>query len=170
MSVWVSRPFFDWVGFFFFMLYVCLVPQSCLTPCDPMDCSLPGSSVHGILQTRILEWVAIPFSRGSSQPRDRSGSLALQADSLLSEIPGKPKKYSIRAGQQELASREQVRRVTDWRKERKWEMAELKNRQQQEMEGKLQFHSHLTLTAQVLVPCWLQIELSTFLKEGSSDA
>ena len=42
------------------------VSQSCLTLCDPMDCSLPGSSVHGILQARILEWVAIPFSRGSS--------------------------------------------------------------------------------------------------------
>ena len=40
------------------------------TLCDPMDCSLPGSSVHGISQARILEWVAIPFSRGSSQPRD----------------------------------------------------------------------------------------------------
>ena len=37
--------------------------------CDPMDCSLPGSSVHGILQARILEWVAVPFSRASSQPR-----------------------------------------------------------------------------------------------------
>ena len=37
---------------------------------DPMDCSPPGSSVHGILQARILEWVAIPFSRESSQPRD----------------------------------------------------------------------------------------------------
>jgi len=37
---------------------------------DPTDCSPPGSSVHGILQERILEWVAIPFSRGSSQPRD----------------------------------------------------------------------------------------------------
>ena len=47
-----------------------LVTQSCLTLCDPMDCSLPCSSVHGILQARILEWVAIPFSRGSSQPRD----------------------------------------------------------------------------------------------------
>ena len=44
--------------------------QSCLTLCDPMDCSPPGSSVHGILQTRILEWVAMPSSRGSSQPRD----------------------------------------------------------------------------------------------------
>ena len=46
------------------------VAQSCLTLCDPMDCNLPGSSVHGILQARILEWVAVPFSRGSSQPRD----------------------------------------------------------------------------------------------------
>ena len=42
------------------------VVQSCLTLCDPMDCSLSGSSVHGILQARILEWVAVPFSRGSS--------------------------------------------------------------------------------------------------------
>ena len=45
------------------------VSQLCLTVCDPMDCSQPGSSVHEILQARILEWVAIPFSRGSSQPR-----------------------------------------------------------------------------------------------------
>ena len=48
------------------------VTQSCPTLCDPMDCSLPGSSLHGILQARVLEWVAISFSRGSSQPRDRS--------------------------------------------------------------------------------------------------
>ena len=49
-----------------------LATQSCLILCDPMDCSLPGqnSSVHGILQARKLEWAAIPFSRGSSQPRD----------------------------------------------------------------------------------------------------
>ena len=45
--------------------------QLCPTLCDPMDCSLPGSSVHGILQARILEWVTIPFSRGSSQPRNQ---------------------------------------------------------------------------------------------------
>ena len=48
------------------------VAQSCPTLFDPMDYSLPGYSVHGILQQRILEWVAIPFSRGSSQPRDRT--------------------------------------------------------------------------------------------------
>ena len=44
--------------------------QSCPTLWDLIDCSLPGSSVHGIIQARILEWVALPFSRGSSQPRD----------------------------------------------------------------------------------------------------
>ena len=48
------------------------VARSCPTVFDPMDCSLPGSSVHGIFQARVLEWVAISFSRGSSQPRDRS--------------------------------------------------------------------------------------------------
>ena len=46
------------------------VAQSCPTLCNPMDCSLPGSSVHGIFQAIVLEWIAISFSRGSSQPRD----------------------------------------------------------------------------------------------------
>ena len=49
-----------------------LVAQSCLTLCDPMDCSLPGSSVHGISHARILEWVANSFSRGSSQHSDQT--------------------------------------------------------------------------------------------------
>ena len=49
-----------------------LVDEGCLTLCSPMDCSPQGSSVHGILQARILEWVAIPFSRGSSQPREQT--------------------------------------------------------------------------------------------------
>ena len=57
------------------------VAQWCLALCDPMDCI-----VYGILQARILEWVAVPFSRGSSQPR----SLALQVDSLPAASPGKP--------------------------------------------------------------------------------
>ena len=48
------------------------VTQSCLTVCDPTDGSLPGSAVHGIFQARILEWAAISFSRGPSQPRDRT--------------------------------------------------------------------------------------------------
>jgi len=46
--------------------------KSCITVCNPVDCSPPGSSVHGISQTRILQWVAIPFSRGSPWPRDRT--------------------------------------------------------------------------------------------------
>ena len=49
-----------------------LVARSCPTLCDCMDCSPPGSSVHGILQARILEWVVNPFSRGSSPPRDQT--------------------------------------------------------------------------------------------------
>ena len=64
------------------------VAQSCL--CDPMDCSLPGSSLHVILQARVLEWVAISFSRGSSRPRDQTCVSAFQADALTSEPPGKP--------------------------------------------------------------------------------
>ena len=48
------------------------VSQSCPTFCDPMDCRLPGSSIHGILQANILEWAAISFSRGSSWPRDQT--------------------------------------------------------------------------------------------------
>ena len=62
-----------------------LVAQLCPTLCEPMNYSPPGSSVHGIFQARILEWVAIPFSRRPSQPRDRSRSPTLQADSLPSE-------------------------------------------------------------------------------------
>ena len=56
-DVWIASP-------------TVLVAQSCPTLCNPMDCSPPDSSVHGILQARILEWVAIPFSRRSSWPRD----------------------------------------------------------------------------------------------------
>ena len=48
------------------------VAQSCLILCDRMDCSLPGSSVHGIFQAIVLEWIAISFSRGSSRPRDQA--------------------------------------------------------------------------------------------------
>ena len=55
--------------------------------CDPMDWPLPGSSVHRILQGRILKWVAMPSSRGSSQPRGQTRSPSLQADSLPTEPP-----------------------------------------------------------------------------------
>ena len=64
--------------------------QSCPTLCDPMDCSPPGSSAHGILQARILEWVAISFSRDLPNPGTESRSCVPQVNSLLSEPPGKP--------------------------------------------------------------------------------
>ena len=59
---------FELMRFWTWIDAMCLVTQSCLTLCDTVDCSLPGSL--GILQARILEWVAMPSSRGSSQPRD----------------------------------------------------------------------------------------------------
>ena len=65
------------------------VAQSCLTLGDLMDCSPPGSSVHSILQASVLEWVAIPISRGSSALGIKPGSQALQAGSSLSKPPGK---------------------------------------------------------------------------------
>ena len=67
-----------------------LVTQPCPTLCDPMDCSLPGSSVHETSQVRILEWAAIPFSRGSSQPRDQTQVSCLAGRFFTAEPPGKP--------------------------------------------------------------------------------
>ena len=67
-----------------------LVTQSRPTFCGHMDCSLPGSSVHRILQARILEWFAIPFSRGSSQSRDRTQVSCTASRFFTPEPPGKP--------------------------------------------------------------------------------
>ena len=67
-----------------------LVTQSCLTLCDPMYCSPPGSSVHEILQVRILEWIAFPFSRGSSQPKHWT-QVSWIAGGFFTEPWGKPK-------------------------------------------------------------------------------
>ena len=69
---------------------VCLVTQSCPALYDPINCSPPGSSVHGILYAKILKWVATPSSRDLPNPGIEPRSPALQADSLLSEPPGKP--------------------------------------------------------------------------------
>ena len=76
LKYWLKTKF-NWVNLktwlvLFKDVCVCLVTQSCLTLCDPRDCSPPGSSVCEILQVRTLEWVAMPSSRGSSQPRDRT--------------------------------------------------------------------------------------------------
>ena len=65
------------------------VTQSCPTLSALMDCSLPGSSIHRILKARVLEWVAISFSRGSSDPGIKPRAPSLRADALPSETPGK---------------------------------------------------------------------------------
>ena len=57
--------------------FYCLVAKLCPTLCDPMDCSPPGSSVYGISQARILQWVDISFSRWSSRPRDQTHVLLI---------------------------------------------------------------------------------------------
>ena len=65
------------------------VAQLCLSVCDPMDCSSPDFSVCGILQARILEWVGIPFSRGSSPPKDQTQVSYTAGRFLLCEPLGK---------------------------------------------------------------------------------
>ena len=82
--------------------------QLCLTLCDPMDCSPPGSSVHGILQAKILEWVAVPSSRGSSQPRGRTLHLVCllywHEGSLLLSPPRKPLEPNISRFKSDIAT------------------------------------------------------------------
>ena len=68
----------------------CLVTQLYPTLYDPMGCSSPGSSIHGTSQTRILEWIAISFSRGSSQLRDRTCISRTGSGFFTTEPPGKP--------------------------------------------------------------------------------
>ena len=67
-----------------------LLAQSCRTLCNPVDCNPSGSSVHGNFQARILEWVAIPFSRGSSQPRDRTQVSCIEGRFFATVLPAKP--------------------------------------------------------------------------------
>ena len=77
------------------VLVVCVFTKSSLTLCDPMDCSLPWSPVHGILQAGILEWVAISSSRGSSWPKDQTGVFCLAGGFFTTEPPGKPMRREL---------------------------------------------------------------------------
>ena len=76
--------------FMLLLLCACSVTKLCLTLCDPMDCSPLGSSVHWITQARILEWVVISFSRGSSPPRGRIHVFSLLRRFFTTESPGRP--------------------------------------------------------------------------------
>ena len=83
----VSVTFFET----FHIISVCmLVAQSCPTLCDPMDCSPPASSVHGIFQARVLEWVAVSSSRGSFPTQGSNPLLHWLVDSLLLTLLGSP--------------------------------------------------------------------------------
>ena len=79
----------------FKMTVLCWSLQSCLTLCDPRDQGLPGSSVHGILQARVLEWIAIPFSRETSQPRDWTLVSCLAGRFFAIWAAGKMKGYQL---------------------------------------------------------------------------
>ena len=74
---------------------VCLIAQLCPTLCNPKDCSPPGSSVHGNLQARILEWVAISFPRKSSQPTDQTCISCITGIFLTTELQRKPHSGNI---------------------------------------------------------------------------
>ena len=82
-------------------VWVCLIVQSCLTLCDAMACSLPGTLSMGILPWKILDWVTIPSCRDLLNPKMEPRSPALQADSFSSEPPGKPE-YSNECYQMHL--------------------------------------------------------------------
>ena len=69
-----------------------------MSDCDPMDCSLPGSSIHGIFQARVLKWVATSFSRGSSRPRHRTQVSHIAGRRLPSEPPGKGSRFGKETG------------------------------------------------------------------------
>ena len=75
----------------YYLQFCCyFVAQSCPTLCDPMDCNPSGSSVPGIFQARILEWVVISFSRGSSQPRNRTHISCIPGRFFTTSHPGSP--------------------------------------------------------------------------------
>ena len=94
--------------------HCCLVTKSCPTLCDPMDCSMLGSSVHRICQAIILEWVAISSANPRILPNPRielgSPSPALLADSLPAEPPGKPKNTRVSS----LSLLQQILPTQEW--------------------------------------------------------
>ena len=84
-SMGSHRVGYDWSDLVAVVVVVCLVAQSWLTLCDPINCTPPGSSVHGISQARILEWVAISFSKLSSWPRDQTHASFIEGGLFTTE-------------------------------------------------------------------------------------
>ena len=76
-------------------MLMCMLNQSCSTLCDPVDCSPPGSSVHGVFQARMLEWVVISSSRGSSPPMNQN-HISCMVDRFFTTVPpGKPMRVCV---------------------------------------------------------------------------
>ena len=110
----------------YYLPYMCMysyivnseVAQSCPTLCDPMDCSLPGSSVHGIFQAIVLEWIAISFSRGSSQPRDQTRVSCIVDRSFTvwatREIQGRPVDGSVDGNKIDFTCRKDASLYLSW--------------------------------------------------------
>ena len=96
----------------------CLFTESRPTLCDPMDCSLPGSSVHGISQARILQWVAISSARGSCQVKDQTCVPALAGGYFTAEPPGKPRSHLLATKSLPTSESSQLKTKTWWSKEK----------------------------------------------------
>ena len=99
------------------------VSQSCPTLCDPKDCSRPGSSVQGILQASILEWVAIPFSRGSSWPRDQT-QVSCTVYCLPSEHQGSPENKTKTIEKFQKTENKQQKKTNNKTEQEDWHLQE----------------------------------------------
>ena len=93
-----------------------LVAQSCLPLCEPMDCSPPGSPIHGMLQARILDWVAMPSSRGSSKPQIEPASPALAGRFFTMEPSASPPSNTERGSLYRRLERGCLERASTWQK------------------------------------------------------
>ena len=114
-KLWMNKHV---VAYLYNRKYPVIVGLSCTTLCDPMDCSLPGVSIHGIFHSGILEWVAIPSKGDLPNPGTEPGSPALGTDSLLFEPPGKQLLSNKTQAIQETRVQSLGQRGPHWR--RKW--------------------------------------------------
>ena len=135
-----------------------LVAQSCPTLCDPIDCSPPSSSVHGILQARILEWGAIPFPRGSYRPRDPTQGAITKEATYITNVS--ILNFSLLFGEQSSGFRcmkQLISPLCSW----------FEKSSARILLGTNSFTSHLNLQIWLLINCYFEwfivIQCTTFL-------
>ena len=116
----------DWfkkMWYTFICVCVGSVPQLCPTLCDPVDCRLPGSSVHEIFQARILEWVAISYSSGSSRSRDRTHISCLSCIRILYHWATREATFNlfrtnaIKQQRQDIPQKHKISKLMEWQSE-----------------------------------------------------